>query len=200
MATATHGTSSCVGGLQTMVESLTLVDGTGAVRHFSKGRDEEFDGVVVHLGALGVITEVTLNVVDDFNVHESVELLSFEQWTTQAAQIVNDTKYVKFWLELYTGRVIVYRTVPSTGKPRGSPPRWLSDLRVYLLTLLQTVGGRVPGGANAVMWLTMKNWPIVDRVAPHEQVFNIPHAIPRLFFCVFFFKKKQFLLKSFYKI
>jgi hypothetical protein len=148
------------------------------VQSWKRG-EAEFAGMLVHLGALGVVVQVTLACVDDYRVHETIELLDFEQWAASAASLVRNTRHVKFWLELYTGKVVVYRGVPTQDAPRGSPPRWLADARVYLLTLLQALGARLPGGRNAVMWLVMKNWPVLDRVAHHEEVFNIPHAVPR---------------------
>lgn len=65
VATGTHGTGLAFGGLATQVVGLTLVDGTGEVRAFAEG-DPELAGAVVSLGALGVVTELTLQCTDAF--------------------------------------------------------------------------------------------------------------------------------------
>ena len=65
VSTGTHGTGLGLGGLATQVVGLTLVDGTGHVRRFTED-DRELAGAVVGLGALGVVTEVTLQLTDSF--------------------------------------------------------------------------------------------------------------------------------------
>lgn len=63
-ATATHGSGLDNGNLATEVVALEVVDGTGEV--VRRSRDEhpdEFPGWVVALGALGVVTRVTLALV-----------------------------------------------------------------------------------------------------------------------------------------
>lgn len=65
VSTGTHGTGLRFGGLATQVVGLTLVDGTGEVRTFTEG-DPELAGAVIGLGALGVVTELTLQCADAF--------------------------------------------------------------------------------------------------------------------------------------
>ena len=55
MATATHGSGVENGNLATAVSALELVTSDGEVRTLARG-DADFDGAVVHLGALGVVT------------------------------------------------------------------------------------------------------------------------------------------------
>lgn len=65
VATGTHGTGLSYGGLATQVVGLSLVDGTGAVQTFGE-HDPELAGAVISLGALGVVTELTLQCTDAF--------------------------------------------------------------------------------------------------------------------------------------
>lgn len=65
VSTGTHGTGLAAGGLATQVVGLTLVDGTGTVQTFGED-DPELAGAVVSLGALGVVTELTLECTDAF--------------------------------------------------------------------------------------------------------------------------------------
>lgn len=58
LATSTHGNALSVGALNTFVTRIVFVDGNGDVREFVRNRDAEFDGAIVHLGALGVVVEV----------------------------------------------------------------------------------------------------------------------------------------------
>lgn len=71
VATGTHGSGDRIGSLATQVVALDLVDGTGTHRRIARG-DESFEGAVVSLGALGVVTHVTLAVEPDYQVRQSV--------------------------------------------------------------------------------------------------------------------------------
>ena len=74
IATATHGTGLDLGNLATTVVGMELVDGRGTVRRL----DGDLLRVArVGLGALGIVTEVTLQCVPAFRLHarETVEPL-----------------------------------------------------------------------------------------------------------------------------
>jgi xylitol oxidase len=80
-ATATHGSGVHNGNLSTAVSALELVDGKGEIRKLSRAQNpDEFNGAVVGLGALGIITSITLDVVPTFRIAQVVyENLSFDQ-------------------------------------------------------------------------------------------------------------------------
>jgi xylitol oxidase len=80
-ATATHGSGSQNGNLSTAVLSMEIVTADGDVLTFSRQKlGEKFLGTVVGLGALGVITKITLEVQTTFQMTQMVyENLSFAQ-------------------------------------------------------------------------------------------------------------------------
>lgn len=61
VATATHGSGDANGNLATAVAAMELVTSDGNLLHVSRA-DEDFAGMVVGLGALGVVTRLTLDV------------------------------------------------------------------------------------------------------------------------------------------
>jgi xylitol oxidase len=69
------------GNLSTAVRAIEFVDGTGQLKTLSRTANaDEFNGAVVGLGALGVITRITLAVVPTFQISQIVyENLSFDQ-------------------------------------------------------------------------------------------------------------------------
>jgi len=81
IATATHGSGSKNGNLATAVSALEVVTADGSVLSLSRERDgDRFAGAVVHLGALGVVTKVTLDVQPTYQVAQVVyENLSIDQ-------------------------------------------------------------------------------------------------------------------------
>jgi xylitol oxidase len=77
--TATHGSGEKNGNLATAVTELELVNAAGEVVKIARG-DEAFHGAVVGLGALGVITKITLAVQPTFMMKQYVyENLALEQ-------------------------------------------------------------------------------------------------------------------------
>ncbi|MFJ4703126.1 FAD-binding protein [Streptomyces sp. NPDC088768] len=73
VATGTHGSGDAVGSLATQVRALELLTADGNVRVLSREADgERFAGAVVALGALGVVTALTLDVVPAFLVRQDV--------------------------------------------------------------------------------------------------------------------------------
>jgi alditol oxidase len=74
-ATATHGSGVTNGNLATAVSALEIVTANGGLLHVSRAKDPAvFNGCVVHLGALGALTQVTLNVQPTFDVRQDVYL------------------------------------------------------------------------------------------------------------------------------
>jgi alditol oxidase len=73
-ATATHGSGVKNGNLATAVTALEIVTANADVLTLSREKDSTFDGVVVNLGALGVVTKVTLTIQPAFVMRQDVYL------------------------------------------------------------------------------------------------------------------------------
>jgi alditol oxidase len=72
-STATHGSGQKNGNLATAVSGLEIVTADGRVVNLSREQDgETFNGAVVGLGAIGVITKVTLNIQPSFMMRQYV--------------------------------------------------------------------------------------------------------------------------------
>ncbi|PYI64734.1 FAD-binding protein [Arthrobacter livingstonensis] len=74
IATATHGSGDGNPNLAAAVTGLRLVDAEGNIRTLSRAGTEDFAGYVVGLGALGIVTEVTLAIEPAFEVAQHVYL------------------------------------------------------------------------------------------------------------------------------
>jgi xylitol oxidase len=73
VATATHGSGDSNGNLAVGVTALEFVSGTGELVSLSRETNPDiFDGVVVHLGALGIVTKMTLELQPTFWVQQEV--------------------------------------------------------------------------------------------------------------------------------
>jgi xylitol oxidase len=75
ITTATHGSGIKNGNLASAVTALEIVIADGSTVHLSKEKDgEKFNAAVVGLGALGVITKVTLKIEPTYMVSQRVFL------------------------------------------------------------------------------------------------------------------------------
>ena len=72
IATATHGSGVANGNLATAVASFEFVNAAGEVVILSKNDGEPFYGAVVGLGALGIVTKVTLDLLPSFSMQQVV--------------------------------------------------------------------------------------------------------------------------------
>ena len=84
IATGTHGSGDDTGNLATAVRALEMVCASGELMTVTRG-DRDFDGVVVGLGAVGIVTRVTLETQPGFAMRQRV----FEgvSWNTLSERI-----------------------------------------------------------------------------------------------------------------
>jgi xylitol oxidase len=77
-ATGTHGSGDGNQGLAALVRAMRFVGPGGDVVELKRGESPDFDGAVVGLGAVGAVTQLTVDVVPTFDVaqfvHEGVAL------------------------------------------------------------------------------------------------------------------------------
>ena len=89
-ATGTHGSGNANGNLATAVSALQMVTAGGDVVTLSREHDgDEFDGTVVALGSLGIVTRLTLDLVPAFRIRQYVyERLGMDQLAEHLASIL----------------------------------------------------------------------------------------------------------------
>ncbi len=71
VATGTHGSGERIGSLATQVAALELLTADGHIRRLARG-DADFDGAVVGLGALGVVTALELDIQPTYDIAQTV--------------------------------------------------------------------------------------------------------------------------------
>ena len=100
-ATGTHGSGVGNGGLASAVRAMQLVRADGSVGEFSREtHGDSFDGMIVALGALGVVTRLTLDVVPAFDVCQFVfEGLPLAQLGAHFSDIMSSAYSVSFFTD-----------------------------------------------------------------------------------------------------
>src|SRR5690349_17311030 len=106
-ATATHGSGVGNGNLATAVAAMEIITAAGDVLELSRDRDRaSFPGAVVHLGALGVVTRLTLDVEPTFTMRQDVyEDLPMAQLRDHFEDIVSAGYSVSLFTDWQGGRV-----------------------------------------------------------------------------------------------
>jgi L-gulonolactone oxidase len=118
LATATHGTGERFANLAARVEALRLVTASGAVLDLTADRDpEDLRAARVSLGALGIVTEVTLRAVPLFALHRRDAPRPLEEMLDRLDELAADADHFEFWVFPYT-RTALTRT--CTREPAGA--------------------------------------------------------------------------------
>ncbi len=122
ISTGTHGTGLRFGGIATQVRGLTLVDGSGNV-HRVEGDDVA--GHVIGLGALGVVTEVTLQCVDMFALEDVEAAESLETVLEEWRERITEHDHFEFYWFPHTDVALTktQRRLPGDAELRPLP-RW----------------------------------------------------------------------------
>ncbi|MFC4855245.1 D-arabinono-1,4-lactone oxidase [Actinophytocola glycyrrhizae] len=163
IATGTHGSGDGNGCLSTAVAGLELVTAAGGLRTLWRG-DPEFAGSVVALGALGVVTRVTLDVRPAFQVRQQVWV--DVPWAAVAGELAGlfASGYSVSVFTDWTGTAQVWvkslapATLPFDATPAQGPVHMLAGESVAAVT----EQGGVPG-------------PWLDRL-PHFRLGHKPSA------------------------
>jgi L-gulono-1,4-lactone dehydrogenase len=144
IGTGTHGTGARLGNLSTQVESLRLVDGLGRVHELADG--DRLRAARIGLGALGIVTEVTLRVVPAFTLrgHDRTEQL--EDVLTAFDDRVAAHRHFELFAFPYSDRAIT-RTNDVVDAPPQPPTRaraWYEDrlMTTHALGAVSRLGRR----------------------------------------------------------
>jgi len=70
--TATHGSGDGNGNMATAATALELVTANGDIHTIRKSDGDEFNGIIVGLGAIGIITKISLKLQKTFNMRQDL--------------------------------------------------------------------------------------------------------------------------------
>ena len=132
-ATATHGSGIKNGNLSTAVSALEFVTANGEVRVLSREKDsDKFPGAVVGLGALGVVTKITVDIQPTFDVRQDVyQNLSLDQLKDSFEAIMSSGYSVSLftdWQNKHISQVWIKRRIEK-GASFESPPDFFGAKR-----------------------------------------------------------------------
>jgi L-gulonolactone oxidase len=137
ISTATHGTGIGLGGIATQVRGLSLVTGDGSLLSCSADVEPDvFSAARVGLGAVGLLSTVTLECVPAFNLHAVEEPVRLDRVLDDLDSLVDRNDHFEFFYVPHTGWTMTKRN-NRTDAPVGGYPRWRE---LYEKVLIENVG------------------------------------------------------------
>ncbi len=108
ISTGTHGSGLGFGNLATAVVGMRLVTGRGETLELDGSNPELLSAARVGLGALGVVSTVTLQCEPEFNLEEVTEPVHFERALDRLPQLLESHEHVKLWWLPHTDFIQIY--------------------------------------------------------------------------------------------
>jgi L-gulono-1,4-lactone dehydrogenase len=180
VSTSTHGTGRTLTGLAGQIAALRLVLGDGTCVDCSPDEEPElFHCARVGLGALGLISTVTLNVVPAFNLAVVEEPMRVDALLDDLDAHVDGNDHFEFFWVPHTGWALTKRNnrTDEPLAPRSRVSEWWNDrfLQNYAFGALCRVGRLRP------RWIPRlaKALPSAGRVTYVDQSYRV-FASPRL--------------------
>jgi len=188
-ATATHGTGARFANLSARIVSLRLVTASGDAMTLSEG--DEYLAARVSLGALGVISQVTIRTVRLYTLHRRDERRALTETLERLDEYVDGNDHFEFFVFPYADTALTRITRRSDERPTPTP-MWKRRLREDFenagLSLICRTGRRFPAAAprlNRLMTSLMSASTVQDRAyrvyATERKVrfTEMEYAIPR---------------------
>lgn len=184
ISTGTHGTGLGFGGLASQVVGLRLITGVGEELVVDHTTPELLDALRVGLGAYGVITEVTLQLVDafDLNVVDKVEPWQdvLDSWESRCRE--ND-HFEFFWFG-HSDRVVTKtstRLAPGERRhtTHGAVTSFINDelLGNTVFDVACRLGTRVPRSVPVLNRIATSVWHSPERTQASHELFATPRRV-----------------------
>jgi L-gulonolactone oxidase len=124
ISTATHGTGARLGGIATQLAALRLIAGDGSVIECSAEREPDvFRAARVGVGALGIVSTVTLQCVPAFRLHAVEQPERVDALLEGLDGLVDGNDHFEFFWVPHTGWALTKRN-NGTDEPAAPRGRW----------------------------------------------------------------------------
>ncbi|MGI9623850.1 MAG: D-arabinono-1,4-lactone oxidase [Acidimicrobiales bacterium] len=180
-ATATHGTGINHQCISAAIVGARLVSGDGGLVDIDEfNRPDLLGPVRCSLGALGIVTEMTLQCVPAFNLHAVESTHDVDEVLERFPTLSANNDHVEFYWFPHT-RTAQLKVNNKTSEPEGNArlARFVNDevLANAGFGLLNVAGRRIPGVVAPVMRAAMKPGQRAEYVAASHAVFCSPRRV-----------------------
>ncbi|MGW6914554.1 D-arabinono-1,4-lactone oxidase [Kitasatospora sp. NPDC054939] len=181
-STGTHGTGRDSGSLAAQIRGLEIVLADGTLQRCSPTENPRlFEGARLGLGALGVITAVTLGVEPAFLLTAREQPMRFAEVLDRLDELTSVNEHFEFYWFPHTDRCSTKRNNRSQG-PAAPLPRfkgWLEDdfLSNTVWEGACRVGRRFPGSVPTIASLASRAWSDRSYTDAAYRVFTSPRTV-----------------------
>jgi L-gulonolactone oxidase len=176
ISTGTHGTGIRLGNLPTSIVGMQLVTGTGDVLKITENDTDLLDAARVSIGALGIVTQVTIQCVPLYDLENTTYFCKFKD-VVDKLDVLNkeNERFLLWWLVAPFGpkdNVIVV-----TMNPPGTPAGLLGQAATPAGT---GSGGALPMDTNDILNVLSKLFPtkpfnkLLTRKGRWDKMLTIP--------------------------
>ncbi|MBL6688107.1 MAG: FAD-binding protein [Pseudomonadales bacterium] len=117
-ATGTHGSGRYLQNLSASIESMTLIDGHGELRHCSRATEgEAFDALKVGLGAFGVVVEIEMGLRPAFKLQEQGFEIDGNELTESLADLESAHERFEFFWQPRQDKALVKTMIETDAAP-----------------------------------------------------------------------------------
>ena len=148
--TATHGDGVGYGNLATLVVSLEMVTASGEVMTIHKG-DDLFNAVTVSLGLLGVITQITFQAENAFNLKQVTTVMTLQECIDQYHDITQSHEYTRLWIDLISSSCLVITADKVSDPPQPSKDYTWLNFKMCVFELMQWIMAIYPNMVYQIM-------------------------------------------------
>jgi L-gulono-1,4-lactone dehydrogenase len=179
IGTGTHGSSLVHGNLSSLVEGVRIVTGRGEALDLD-ARDPRLEGARVHLGALGVLTQIRVRVCPAFRLAETVEAIPIDSAGRDLIAIARSAEYAKVWWVPHTKRALAYRYEKTTESPSSRPSpatvRWFDDVVMHgsVFPRVIALSQRHPRLVPAIATVVSQTLLHARRIGPSHLMLSTP--------------------------
>jgi len=148
ISTGTHGTGAGLPNISAQVEAIELVAADGQVHELTRADGDMLRAARVSIGALGVITAVTLRAVPAFTLHRVDEPRPLAEVVANLDELAASNDHFEFFVFPYTETALVIERnrTEAEPRPRSRFAAWANDvlLENHVVDLLARTGRRFP--------------------------------------------------------
>ncbi len=175
ISTGTHGTGGQRASLSDQVSGLELVTGTGELIHTdARENPEVLDVARLGLGAIGIITSVTLDVEPIFTLEAQESPMLWDEALDRFEELATDNQHFEMFWFPHTERLLTKRNnrTLDPAEPLSRAKRWLDDefLANRVFGWANRLGNRRPGLVRRINDLS-------GRALSERRYSDVPHRV-----------------------
>lgn len=181
ISTGTHGTGTAFRSMSSQVTALRFINGLGEIVSCSETENRElFKAAQISLGALGIITEITLQCVPGYTLELIIEPSLLSETLTYYTTLNKANRNFEFFWFPNTDRVMLRTTNITTQKPDGkSFSNYFQDMVVenYAFKAICELSVLFPSTTNRLSRMSGNLITKAVKVNESYNVFSTPRLI-----------------------